>query len=84
MNSRHRKTLVLVFSEPVPRTLACADIESLLIAQGARCLDKGGSAVTFTLHGERLDVHRPHPQKEANPYVVRNARRSLELAGVRS
>ena len=82
MNSRHRKTLGLVFSEPVPRTLAWADIESLLIAQGARCLNKGGSAVTFALHGERLDVHRPHPQKEAKPYVVRNARRFLELAGV--
>ena len=83
MNSRHRKTLALVFAEPVPRTLAWADIESLLIAQGARCFNKGGSAVTFTLQGERLDVHRPHPQKEAKPYVVRNARRFLELAGVK-
>jgi len=83
MNSRQRKTLALVFSEPVPRTLAWADVESMLIAAGASCLNKGGSAVTFTLRGERLDVHRPHPQKEAKPYVVRNARRFLELAGVR-
>ncbi len=83
MNSRHRKTLSLVFAEPLPRTLAWADIESLLIALGARCVNRGGSAVSFALNGERLDVHRPHPQKEAKPYVVRNARRFLELAGVK-
>jgi HicA toxin of bacterial toxin-antitoxin, len=83
MNSRQRKTLALVFAEPVPRTLPWSDIESMLLAAGAMCLNKGGSAVTFTLGGERLDVHRPHPRKEAKPYVVRNARRFLELAGVR-
>lgn len=83
MNNRHRKTLALVFAEPAPRTLAWADIEAMLIAASALCLNKGGSAVTFTLLGERLDVHRPHPQKEAKPYVVRNARRFLELAGVK-
>ena len=82
MNSRHRKTLALVFNEPVPRTLPWADIEAMLIAAGAVCINKGGSAVTFVLRGERLDVHRPHPRKEAKPYVVRNARRFLELAGV--
>lgn len=83
MNSRQRKTLGLVFQEPVPRTLAWADIESMLVAVGAHCLNRGGSAVTFTLNGERLDVHRPHPQKEAKPYVVRNTRKFLELARVR-
>lgn len=55
----------------------------LLIALGAHCVNRGGSAVTFTLHGARLDVHRPHPQREAKPYVIRNARRFLELAGVK-
>ncbi len=83
MNTRHRKTLALVFNEPVPRTLPWADIEAMLVAAGAVCINKGGSAVTFALRGERLDVHRPHPQKEAKPYVVRNARRFLELAGVK-
>jgi hypothetical protein len=82
VNNRHRKTLVQVFSEPVPRTLPWVDIEAMLIAAGAFCLNKGGSAVTFTLRAERLDVHRPHPQKEAKPYVVRNVRRFLEQAGV--
>ncbi|MBL8302572.1 MAG: type II toxin-antitoxin system HicA family toxin [Ideonella sp.] len=27
--------------------------------------------------------HRPHPQKEANPYQVRDARAFLEQAGVK-
>ena len=83
MNNKHRKTLELVFTDPVPRTLAWVEIESMPIAAGAKCFNKGGSAVSFALRGERLDVHRPHPQKEAKPYVVRNARRFLELAGVK-
>lgn len=36
MNNRHRKTLTLVFAEPVPRTLAWADIEAMLIAGPVR------------------------------------------------
>lgn len=83
MNSRHRKTLELVFSHPTPKTLAWADIEALLVALGAQSVNRGGSAVGFALNGVRLDVHRPHPQKEAKPYVVRNAAQFLRLAGVK-
>ena len=83
MNSRQRKTLAAVFATPVPRTLAWADIESLLDSLGAKKVNRDGSAVSFALNGARLDVHRPHSQKEAKPYVVRNTAQFLTLAGVK-
>lgn len=82
MNSKQRKTLALLHLQPTPKTLAWADIESLLMALGARRASRGGSAVSFELNGVRFDVHRQHPQKEAKPYVVRNAAQFLKLAGV--
>lgn len=72
MNNRQRKTLEAVFATPVPKNLAWAEIESLLDSLGAKKVNRDGSAVSFALNGARLDVHRPHPQKEAKPYVVRN------------
>ena len=83
MNSRQSKTLAAVFATPVPKNLAWDDIESLLDALGARKVNRDGSAVHFLLNGARLDVHRPHPQKEAKPYVVRNTAKFLTLAGIK-
>jgi hypothetical protein len=83
VNSKHRKTLALVFAQPAPRTLAWADIEAMLVALGARRVNRGGSAVGFELNGLRLDIHRPHPQKEAKPYLVKNTAEFLKLAGVK-
>ena len=82
MNSKHRKTLALLHVQPTPKTLAWVDIEALLVALGAQRVNRSGSAVGFELNGVRLDVHRPHPQKEAKPYVVKNAAQFLKLAGV--
>jgi hypothetical protein len=83
VNSRQRKTLALLFEQPTPKTLAWADIEAMLVALGARRVNRGGSAVGFELNGLRLDVHRPRPQKEAKPYVVKNTAQFLKLAGVK-
>jgi HicA toxin of bacterial toxin-antitoxin, len=82
VNSKHRKTLALLYAQPTPRTLAWADIEALFMALGARRVNRGGSALGFELGGVRLDVHRPHPQKEAKPYVVKNAAQFLKLVGI--
>ena len=83
MNSRQSKTLAAVFATPATRNLAWDDIESLLDALGARKVSRDGSAVHFFLNGARFDVHRPHPQKEAKPYVVRNTAKFLTLAGIK-
>ena len=39
-------------------------------------------AYSFELNRVRFDVHRPHPQKEALPHMVRNAAQFPKLAGV--
>ena len=83
MNSKQRKTLARLFEKPVPTSLDWADIESLLIALGAECVNRGGSMVSVFMRGERADFHRPHPAKEAKPYQVRCAREFLDLIGVK-
>lgn len=82
MNKRQRETLERVFQTPTPASLAWRDIESLLSAVGAQTVEGSGSRVRFELNGVVATFHRPHPEKEAKPYQVRDARRFLEQAGI--
>lgn len=82
MNKRHQKTLAKIFQTPVPATLGWGDIEALFLAVGARTVEGSGSRVRFELNGVVATFHRPHPEKEAKPYQVRDARRFLEQAGI--
>ncbi|MDN6856287.1 type II toxin-antitoxin system HicA family toxin [Pseudomonas sp. CAN2814] len=82
MNARHRRTLELIFTLPVPASLEWLRIESLLIALGAQVIEGNGSRVRFELKGIVATFHRPHPIKEAKPYQVRDARALLEQAGI--
>lgn len=82
MNATHRKTLSAVFAHPTPATLEWRRIESLFIALGAQTIEGDGSRVRFELNGVIASFHRPHPQKEAKPYQVRDARAFLTQAGV--
>ena len=83
MNSSHRKTLSILFSEPVTTSLSWNNIEALFKALGAKVIEGRGSRVRFQLNGVIATFHRPHPQKEANPYQVRDALRFFEQAGVK-
>ncbi|MCY4488505.1 MAG: type II toxin-antitoxin system HicA family toxin [Deltaproteobacteria bacterium] len=82
MNSRHRKTLAAVFTEPVSETIEWAAIEAVLLAAGARLIEGRGSRVRFEKDGEVETFHRPHPAKEAKRYQVLAARAFLERIGV--
>ena len=82
MNSRHTKTLGIVFTDPVSGTVDWSAIEKLLIAAGARVIEGNGSRVRFEKDGEVETFHRPHPAKEAKRYQVRAARAFLERIGV--
>ena len=82
MNSKHRKTLALVFAKPTPATLEWARIEALFIAAGAQAVEGDGSRVRFILNNVVGTFHRPHPAKEAKPYQVQDARLFLEQAGI--
>ena len=80
MNSKHRRTLEVVFTDPVSGAVAWADIESLLIAAGAQVIE--GRGLRLVLGGEVGTFHRPHPAKEAKIYQLREARDFLERIGV--
>ena len=82
MNSKHRRTLEIVFTDPVSATVNWANIEGLLIAVGATVIEGRGSRVRFAFGVEAADFHRPHPSKEAKRYQVREARDFLERIGV--
>ena len=83
MNSKHRKTLELVFSKPTQGAIDWMRIEALLRAVGCAVLEGRGSSVMFEKDGKRAYFHRPHPEKEALRYRVEAARQFLEQIGVK-
>ena len=78
MNNRHRKTLQAVFEDPTTTNIAWADIEALLVAAGCRIIEGSGSRIKIESDGQVAFFHRPHPQKEALRYQVKDARKLLE------
>ncbi len=82
MNGRHRKTLLAIFREPVSGSIVWSDVESLMIAIGCTVVEGSGSRVRFEKDGLLALFHRPHPEKEAKRYQVRDARRFLEMLGI--
>ena len=84
MNKSHRKILKLIFTQPAPKTLEWRQIETLFLALGAQMIEGKGSRVRFILNDAVGTFHRPHPEKEAMAYQVRDAKKFLENAGVKS
>ncbi len=82
MKKTHQKTLGVIFRKPVASNLEWRRIESLFTAVGAKTIEGSGSRVRFELNGVIATFHRPHPQKEAKPYQVRDAQLFLEKAGI--
>lgn len=83
LNSKHRRTLAAVFVDPVSGTIAWSDIEGLLIAVGCEAIEGSGSRVRFTNGRTFAFFHRPHPQKEAQRYQVRDGRKFLIELGAK-
>lgn len=83
MNSKQRKTLAAVFRDPASGTIEWAAIESLLLAVGCEVVEGSGSRVRFVFDGRIASFHRPHPEKEARRYQVRDARQFLIDIGVK-
>ncbi|MFA7242754.1 MAG: type II toxin-antitoxin system HicA family toxin [Sulfuricellaceae bacterium] len=78
MNSKQRKTLEALFSDPVNGAIEWQRIESLLVAVGCRIVEGSGSSVTFERDGLRTHFHRPHPGKAALRCRIVAAREFLE------
>ena len=83
MNRRHEKTLRALFADPVNGNIEWRKIEALFLALGATRTERAGAAVSFTLNSAVAQFHRPHPDKAALRYRVRDARKFLEQAGIR-
>jgi hypothetical protein len=82
MNRRHQNTLNDIFRTPVPTSLERRRIEALFTTLGAKTIEGRGSRVRFELNNIVATFHRPHPQKEARPYQVRDAKLFLQQAGI--
>ena len=77
MNSKHRKTLATIFTDPMSGNLPWDRIEALLVSVGCQVIEGSGSSVTFEKNGRRAYFHRPHPQREALMYRVKAVREFL-------
>ena len=83
MNNKHRKTLKAVFAYPKLGVIEWRALESLLVAAGAKVIEGRGSRVRFVYDKVTATFHRPHPEKDAKPYQVRDAQAFLEIIGVK-
>jgi len=83
MNSKHKRVLKAIFTDPVSGSIEWIAIEALLIAVGCQVIEGSGSRVRFVFNGEVETFHRPHPSKEAKRYQVRDARQFLSRIGVK-
>ena len=82
MNSKNKKTMELIFRNPVQANILWADIEGLLVALGSELSEGSGSRLRVKLNGVRAVFHRPHPEKTTDKGAVNSVRRFLENAGV--
>jgi hypothetical protein len=83
LNARHQKTLEAVFDNPVSGSIKWRDVESLLIACGAEMSEGSGSRVRFTIGGQTLFLHRPHPSPDTKRWAIRDIREFLANAGIK-
>ena len=84
MNSKQKRTLASIFTDPVSASIAWRDIESLFVGLGSEVIEGRGSRVRFHKDGVIASFHRPHPRKETKPYQVRDARAFLKQLGIES
>jgi len=83
LSSKHRKTLELIFENPVRSDVNWQKVEYLLEALGAEISEGRGSRVRIYLNHVRAVFHRPHPQRETDKGALKSVRRFLIEAGVR-
>jgi len=83
MNAKNRKTLGLIFHNPLKSDIPWKDIESLFNALGGDVSEGRGSRVRVALNGVRAVFHRPHPRNETDKGALLSVRRFLTTAGVK-
>ena len=82
MNSKNKKTMELLYRNPIQANILWSDIERLFVTLGAIISEGEGSRLRIKLNGARAVFHRPHPRKTTDKGAVNSVRRFLENAGV--
>ncbi len=82
MNSKQKKTLAAIFTDPVKSDIEWKAIEGLLAALDADISEGRGSRVRLHLNGIRAVLHRPHPEKVTDKGAVKSMREFLRRAGI--
>ena len=82
MNSKQKKTLELIYRNPIQADILWDDVERLFTALGAKLSEGSGSRLRVSLNGTRAVFHRPHPNKTTDKGAVNSVRRFLDNAGV--
>ena len=82
LRRRHRATLAAIFAQPRRANIRWDDVESLLLACGARIEERAGSRVSVELNGLDKVFHRPHPGNDADKGTVTSVRSFLRMAGI--
>ncbi|OOR91342.1 hypothetical protein B0181_03300 [Moraxella caviae] len=77
MQSKHQKTLTAIFTNPISANIKFKDIESLLVALGAKISEREGSRIAVVLDGQVRVFHRPHPSPNTDKGAVMSVRRWL-------
>jgi len=82
VNRQHEKTLAAIFANPVSGSIKWRDVEALLVACGAEISEGSGSRVRFTIAGQTLFLHRPHPSPDTKRWAIRSIREFLTNVGI--
>lgn len=82
MNSKQRKTLKAIFSDPIRKNIPWSDVVSLIKGLGGKVIQGSGSRVRFDLNGIALNIHSPHPGNELKRYQVQAVQEFLIKGGI--
>lgn len=82
LSARHQKHYSRFSHYQRTAALEWRKIEALFVALGAKVSEGNGSRVRFEINQVVASFHRPHPEKEAKVYQVKDAMAFLIAVGV--
>jgi len=82
MNNKQKRTLLLIFTDPIRSDIPWSDIESVFVALGGITSEGNGSRVRIQLNGVFAVFHRPHPERVTDKGALKSVRRFLVNAGI--
>ena len=85
MNDKQRKTLELIFTDPIPANIInWQDIETLFILASATVVEGKESRLRVSLNDRFAIFHRPYYQKKIDKMTVVSVRKFLSNSGIKN